>query len=376
MKTAYVGVRDAELTIMVTPHEVSATVDLALPQVPAFSLRIPSDHCSGEKAYLFHEMITMLQAHLVKYLLAVGVPQDLVDKTYYAMVKAVESSESGDSSKSDRSGVGGDPLLERVVSLEPLEVYEIRWPLPEGLTESLHQKVVTASVPKKVNLPQRGPHPGGFSHGHAPSTRKQNYPSVRNLVQKFRGQQGKTLTGPVFVLVYDVQGRPIGVRSIKGPNWGWVQGKSALFHRKQAGDVPPDTGRRVMVDPTHEELSRVLTDAGSVRVFLSPDGSRLYALGAEDGGLSEIRKFLEDRESSPSEWIPLAIFPDGEVEVTESSRRTRWWRNPLVAEVIQESSALAKALGSNPHRISYYDQASNEDWSNPIPPASGAAHVQ
>lgn len=362
-KVAYVGAHEAELTIMVTQHDLSATIDLAIPQVPTFPIRVPFDHQPGGKTYMFHEMVTMLQAEMVKYLLAVGIPQELVDKTYYAMVKAVEGSEGGDDVKADRSGVGGDPLLERVVTLEPLEVFEVRWKLPDGLSEAIHQKIVTAT--QKVTLPSHGAHPGTFPMGHPPATLKQNYPSVRNLVQKFRGQQNKPLTGPVFVMVYDVNGRPVGVRSIKGPNWSWLK-KATLLQRKQAAaaSVSPDT-LRVYEDPTADELRLLLEGGGSARAFLGPDGRKLYAWDAADAVHSEVLAHLP----ATTEWIPLVIFEDGEVEVTESSRRTRWWHNPLVTEVLLSSPALQRVLGSKPRGVSYYDEATSGDWAT-MPPAA------
>ena len=91
-----------------------------------------------------------------------------------------------------------------------------------------------ASNPHEVQWQQpvkRSPNqtqlPKNFQTNGNPTTLKQNYPSARSLIMKFKNQQGKPTSGPMFILVYDFKGRPVGVRSIKSPNWNWLSKKKA-----------------------------------------------------------------------------------------------------------------------------------------------------
>ena len=232
MKLAYVGALEGEITITAAHTHFVVGIDLCIPRVPLFTLKVPFEHLAPDRTNLFKDMVHALQVEVVGFLLGHGVEQQAVDTLYHSMEAALtKAGASPNDSKADRSG-SADPLLEQISNLEPLEVFEVKFELPENFTKQLHQHVVTAT--QKVTLPQQGAGmhlPKNVGGSPYPKTLQQNYPSVRNLIRKFKPQQGKPLAGPAFVLVYDVQGRPVGVRSIKAPNWSWLK-KAKLFQRK------------------------------------------------------------------------------------------------------------------------------------------------
>jgi hypothetical protein len=244
-KTAFVGTASGELAVMVTHTELVVTFDLGIPQAPAFVLKQPLEVCEQNPG-IFTEMVGTLLESVLGYLEESGVPEKLVHAQRLKIEEAIKG--IGNDDHSDRSGSGGSPLLEKVVELEPLDLFEAHFELVDGMIPAIYNHVVTGTwkragvrgtklaaqhlaglrealtgkellskpikhTPPPVKLPHN------FSTKPGPGTLTQNYPSVRTLVRKFKPQQGKPLTGPAFVLVYDVNGRPIGVRSIKGPGW-------------------------------------------------------------------------------------------------------------------------------------------------------------
>lgn len=247
-KTAFVGTARGELAVMVTHTELVVTFDLGIPQAPAFVLKHPLAECEHNPA-IFSEMVSALMESVLGYLKESGVPEQMVHAQRAKIVEAIADISKDD--EADRSGTGGSPLLEKIIELEPLDLFEAHFDLVEGMIPAIYHHVVTGTwkraglrstavvaglrealsgkellskpikhQPKPVKIPTN------FSTKPGPGTLVQNYPSVRTLVRKFKPQQGKPLTGPAFVLVYDVNGRPIGVRSIKGPNWKGIAASS------------------------------------------------------------------------------------------------------------------------------------------------------
>ena len=251
-KTGFVGSAEAELTVTKTFTDIVVSLDLGVPQAPAFSLKLPLEQADGREG-IFDEMLGATIEHVIQFFRHAGVSAQLLQALKDTLVKAATEMTTDD--EADRSGSGGSTLLDAILRLEPVDVFEVKFRLPEGIIPAIHQKVVTAAAKacgirhtrlaaqvvaevrealsgkpifKPVHrTPPSTKLPHNFQTNQNPTTLTQARPSLRDLIRKFKPQQGKKLTGPLFVLVYDTNGRPVGVRSIKGPGWAGISGKIA-----------------------------------------------------------------------------------------------------------------------------------------------------
>ena len=250
LKTGFVGSTEAELSVSTTFTDIVVAFDLGVPQAPIFTLKLPLVDAEGREG-IFDEMLGALVEHVTQFFRHAGVQETLVTTLKSTLVKACSDLTTDD--EMDRSGSGGSALLKAIIDLEPVSVFETRFKLPEGIIPVIHQKVVTAAClaagvrstrqaffkaaevrealsGKPIFKPvtrHQGENPPLPRFVHPKPTVTQAKPSLRDLVRKFKPQQGKKPTGPLFVLVYDVNGRPVGVRSIKGPGWAGISGKIA-----------------------------------------------------------------------------------------------------------------------------------------------------
>lgn len=250
-KTGFVGSGEAELTVSTTFTDIVVGFDLGIPQCPVFMLKHPLVEADGRED-MFSEMMGAITEHVVQFFRHSGVKEDLLAQLKDALDKACSELSTDD--ESDRSGSGGSKILDAIINLEPVDVFEIKFKLPKGLIPAIHQKVITAAAEKagirdtklaamkaaevrealsgkpifKPVTRSQGEMLGMLPKPSKPGqTLTQARPSLRDLIRKTRPQQGKIPTGPLFVLVYDVNGKPVGVRSIKGPGWAGISGKVA-----------------------------------------------------------------------------------------------------------------------------------------------------
>ena len=141
VKIGYVGSMHGELSVMVTPREVITSVDLSLPNVSAFVLRVPISEVDNQLE-AFQEMMGAVLQQTIEYLKACKIPETLVTALHQNIQTAME--EVTDDDKADRAGSGGSGLLEQIIDLEPLDVFEAEFDIPDGLIAALHKHVVTA----------------------------------------------------------------------------------------------------------------------------------------------------------------------------------------------------------------------------------------
>lgn len=561
-KTAYVGSAKGELSVMVSRQDAIVAVDLLLPNVPPFTLRMNTADIVDKDGDIFYEMLGAVIMQTVEYLKSCNVPANLVEALHQELVKKATGISEDD--HADRTGTGGSKLLEAVVALEPLNSYEVKFDMPEGLIQALHTHVVTAGQkgrqrstlaaahlargvaspafkawfagskvvnpdgtpkvmyhgtaspdivefdgtgysdrgaagfftenpafagefadsreqeererdadsdgdgvtyphgpqiypvyiralnifdarnPEHVKLVprfvqhdvvdysdleasaydiwdagfdayldfergikspptglavkspnqiksaignsgaydpndnritaafhtikrQKDPLPlaHNFQTNHDPSIVKQNRPALRDVIRKFKNQQNKRLTGPIFVLVYDMNGRPVGVRSIKGPGWQGIGGKIA------ARDVVEINGKDlpVFVNPSRTEM-RGLQMNYMARGWLSGDGQTLVAWCGYDAIHNHVlHAYLQNFAwGQTKNRIPVEIWGNT-VQVTDSSRNTVWHHNPYLKQLLMASPAVRRALGGPPKEINYYDEAIVGPWEELTPEA-------
>ncbi len=213
-RLAYVGSLEATLTLVLMDRGMTVGFDLGIPQAMfTLSSEVGPDE---DRAQAYLAMADALIEQVAQFLLVQGVPEsDVVG--FVAMANMAKE----DISTNDRLGRGGsaDTLLNHIAESEPADTFEKVFEIPETLIHGLHQHVVTGSLPTVRSKPGYKPPPNFIKN---PVKVRTQAPSVRNLINKFKGQQNKKVTGPMYVMVYDAQGRPVAVRSIKGPGWKWA----------------------------------------------------------------------------------------------------------------------------------------------------------
>ena len=217
-KVAFVGSKKGEVVIAISPVEVMLGVDLSLPGIGPFTIKnTPGEH-EEPVDVLFAGMLEGLLCLVRSYFEAQHLNPDLITQLNTAIEQAVDT--LGTHDVQERDGESG--ILEQVRDIENETMFEAEFDVPEGFLEEAHRKVVTANATIIRRQPPKllGPTKTG------PQTRivQRPAPSLKNIIQKFRGQQNKPLSGPLYVLVYDSCGRPVGVRSLKGPGWNGIGG--------------------------------------------------------------------------------------------------------------------------------------------------------
>ncbi len=242
-RTAYVGVKHGELAITIGPSEVVLGVDLSVPGVSPFVIKSDLSTSSGEdREVLFGEMLEALVCLIKTYFEAQGFDPAALEDLRTRMAGAVES--LGNTHASVVPGYE-----------DPESYFEASFEMPDLFLEQTHTKVVLAAVPVIRRTPTKPPAPVRT----APQTRIVQRPqqSLRNLVTRFKQQQNKPLSGPLYVLVYDTWGRPVGVRSIKGPGWTGVGGGGKIASTSRVTAVaevlPVEARTRV------QRLTRLIT---------------------------------------------------------------------------------------------------------------------
>lgn len=350
-KTAFVGSQKGELTLMLSPVEVTLGVDFSLPGHAPFVIKHPlSEAPEGGMAVLFNDMVLSLICLVKAYFEAQGVELPVVEDLGRRIYDAVEGLNSGHTSKEE----------EMEVQIDQESMFEAAFDVPPEFLGEAHAKVVTASAAMITRPPKFQPRQIRM----APQTRpvKPPEPSLRNVIQKFKSTQNKPLSGPLYVLVYDSCGRPVGVRSIKGPGWRGIGGKMASLDVVEIPGYKPTTAE-VFTDPSRGDLARAMGDSGEARAFVFPQQGKVVAWNAFVAIHSQMAEaYLPLLGLNRSDAIPVTVWPGGYVQVTDYSRRTKWFHDPGTAEALARCAALRRALGCPVKEVFYFDEAIVGDW--------------
>ena len=332
MKLGYVGSVCGDLSIMVTPQEAIVSLDLSVPTLSPFMVRMPLSVLDGDPD-AFQNMMGAVLVQATEYLKVCKAPVELVEAFHRNALKAMEGLTEKD--HADMAGGEASSLLRSIPILEPVDSYEVEFPLPDGIIQVLHQKVVNASVKKSTVLAaavHRTPSPVKLPKGFHdnPKSLTQNQPSIRNLIRKTRVQQNKPVVGPIYVLVYDLSGRPVGVRSIKGPRWKGISGKIAASGL--SGWITPDGSflkgasfeditrtyleRDIPEDSDEDEVKATALDKGWIHVWVMPE----HSVAAEMGSITQdkhdlLKRFLTQHPEWQRESLCLIVPEGGHLEM-------------------------------------------------------------
>ena len=225
-KTSFVGAKKGELSVMLSASEITLGVDLAMPGQAPFMIKAP---LQGDVPLLFADLVQGLAALVHGYFEAQGISPDLLAQLDHNLQAAVTTLDNRYTET--RYSDTGSGVLDDVRDIENETLFEAEFDLPEGFLQQAHYRVVTANAPiiRRTPLFQ----PRSVKTGPQTQIVQRPVPSLKNIIQKYRGQQGKPLSGPMYVLVYDSTGRPVGVRSIKGPGWKGIGGGGKIAAQEE-----------------------------------------------------------------------------------------------------------------------------------------------
>lgn len=327
MKLGYVGSVYGDLSVMVTPREAVVSLDLSVPSLSPFMVRMPLSTLDGDPD-AFQNMMGAVLVQATEYLKACKASPDLVEAFRKSALKAMEGVSEKD--HADNAGGESSSLLRSIPILEPVDSYEVEFPLPEELVPVLHQRVVNASAKRSTVLAaavHRSPSPVKLPPGFRdnPKSVVQNPTAIRNIIRKTRGQQNKPVVGPVYVLIYDLNGRPVGVRSIKGPGWkgisgkiassglsGWILPDGAFLSGSSFEDLAQTyLSRGLPEDSSEDDARAVAQERGWIHLWVMPE----HALAVEMGGITQTKHdLLKGFLGQHPEWVQervCLIVPEG-----------------------------------------------------------------
>lgn len=199
MKLSYIspdcGTLELTLSSLERPQGI-ISLDMGVPNWPAWNIRVPVD---AEDANLILDMAFQAMAEdFLYFLISLGFEEDLAKSTFALVLLAWENIKSQDFPEMD----GGSASL-----LAPV-------PLDQVFVEEIHRTVVTASPIKR-----KGPAIPAKKQVRRMEVVRQVGPTkalneAKQIVQKYRNRSLKGQPRPMYLLVYDFNGKPIGVKKL------------------------------------------------------------------------------------------------------------------------------------------------------------------
>lgn len=186
-----IGILELTLMAMERPQAL-LTLDMGIPNWPVWNLRVPMDNVDGEK--ILDMAVQAMAEDVLQFLLVMHVSEDVSKETFskilmaYELIKGQNAENDGDSS-TYRAG---------------LEIS------PEFINET-HSAIVTAAA--KRNQPATGKSVRRMEVIRpVPKTRALQ--EAQQVIKKYRNRSLKGQPRPMFLLVYDYNGRPVGVKRL------------------------------------------------------------------------------------------------------------------------------------------------------------------
>jgi hypothetical protein len=194
MKRAFVMGTTGEVAIaIIPPRGFEVTLDLGIPQMPQFKLKVPYEAPDvPEKnvnalAYLAAEAITN---EAINYLRGEGFEESVCEAVRNTVLKTFKEI-SGDS---------------EVGISDVLILFEEKFNLPQEFAQLVRDKIVTAAPIKKL--------PKHFELKLEHPSRNDRNQDAMKAIRKFRSQTMKRQPFPLWIILYDNNGKPQGVARI------------------------------------------------------------------------------------------------------------------------------------------------------------------
>jgi hypothetical protein len=194
MKKAFVMETTGEVAVAIMPPRgFCVTLDLGIPQIPQFKLDVPYEapdlpsKAINTLAYMAAEAITL---EATKYLASMGFEEKVCDAVKTSALNAFK-------------GISGDS---EVGPQDVLYLFEERFELPIEFAQMVRDKIVTAAPIKKM--------PAQYRVQLEHPRRQDRNQDALNAIRKFRSQTMKRQPFPLWIVLYDNNGKPRGVAQV------------------------------------------------------------------------------------------------------------------------------------------------------------------
>lgn len=195
MKTAHISpnLGILELTLMAQERpQALLTLDLGIPNWPVWNLRVPMDSEDGER--ILDMSLQALAEDVLNFLLVMGVNDKVAQDTYSKILMAYQLA------KEQPAENDGDSVSYRA----GLEIS------PEFIEET-HKSIVTAANSKRTQPAQK---PVRKMEVVRPAQKPKALQDAKQIIQKYRNRSLKGQPRPMYLLVYDYNGKPVGVKRL------------------------------------------------------------------------------------------------------------------------------------------------------------------
>lgn len=185
MKRAFISPSEGEITVVVTKvprTEIMLSLALGMPSAPVYSIRIPYDGTdASDVKILYEEGFSALLDEVTAHLFSQGVGHDVLVQLYAQGLAAVAALEN-------------TPIKDDGTSV----MLEVKFPLDQTFVDAINKFVVTAA-PKNprqwaINMPSKKP-----------------LTDAQRMIRERRDRALRNHPGPIFTVVYNIQGKPVGV---------------------------------------------------------------------------------------------------------------------------------------------------------------------
>lgn len=219
MKTSAVTPTTATATVMVStavPQCVQISLDLGSTKVPIFTLTIPYQGNVDEEAReIAYEGVLALLDELTAFMLERKVTREVIVALYASALGAFQN-------------LSPETFVTEFLTEEPVKLWESEFDLPIEFAMEMQSKVVTAAVHWRLTLDDSKYAPKNLIPIHQPGGRvrevklKSDYTQALDAIRKYRNQTLQRQSGPLFVMVYNSNGKPVGVQQAPKVNQGKI----------------------------------------------------------------------------------------------------------------------------------------------------------
>jgi hypothetical protein len=197
-KTSYISPDTAQLEITLISQgrpEALVSLDMGIPQWPVWSIRVPMDDEDGET--ILNMAVQAMAEDLLFFLLSMEFDEELA-KSLFAMVML-----GYDKVKIIEPGMDGDSAS-----------YRVDIPLDEVFVKEVHKTIITAAATKRNNTSVKPIRPVRRMEMVRQIPKGKALTDAQRIIQKYKNRSLKGQPRPLFILVYDTNGRPIGVSKL------------------------------------------------------------------------------------------------------------------------------------------------------------------
>jgi hypothetical protein len=204
-------------TIRDANPRVSLNLDLGIPNFTVFSMKIPLvEDQPKAMSGLIAEAVHALLDEVASFMLSVEFSEEIIVQIYATVLAAFKGMSSEADSSKEQDETGADPTV---------KTFEGTFNLPMSFVNETQKKVVTGATKIK-----RAPKVRHIELTYSPKP-KTTVDDTARVIRQYRSRSLKQQGRPMYVIVYNMQGKPTGTLAI-GPGF-----KNRLLQLTKKGAV-------------------------------------------------------------------------------------------------------------------------------------------